>query len=254
MSADARPWEIVGSSVVGTSHTRRHLPCQDAHAFALLEDGTLLLAVGDGAGSASRSEEGSRLAVRSSLEFLERQMADAVPIEDWEWEDLLRHTLDHARGVLVEYAGEGPLRELATTLLIVVMTKETMATLQVGDGAIVCRELSGDYRVLTPVTDAEYVNVTNFITGESFQHDALCTVQPAGEIDALAVFSDGLQFVAISYPQNVAHAGFFDPLFSFTATAGGDASDLEALLSSARINERTDDDKTLVLAVRHAIA
>ena len=127
-----------------------------------------------------------------------------------------------------------------------------MATLQVGDGALVCRHHGGALRVLTPVTDSEYINVTNFITGSTFQQDALCTVLPAAEIDAIAVFTDGLQYVAISYPQNIAHEPFFGPLFAFAGRANGDASDLETLLNSARINEKTDDDKTLLLAVRHA--
>lgn len=245
-------WKMIGSSVVGTSHVRHALPCQDAHRFALLPNGTLLLAVADGAGSASRSAEGSSLAVQSSVDFLSTHLATDAPAEEWKWDDLLRQTLDHARSALEAHAGSGPLRELATTLLLAVVTEHTLATLQVGDGALVCRQLGGALRVLTPVTESEYINVTSFITGSTYQQDALCTVLPAAEIDALAVFTDGLQYVAISYPRNIAHAPFFEPLFAFAERANGDASDLEALLNSARINEKTDDDKTLLLAVRHA--
>ena len=245
-------WKVVGSSVVGTSHVRRGVPCQDAHGFARLPGGGLLLAVADGAGSASRSAEGSSLAVESSLSFLAAQLAVSTPAEDWAWDDLLRQTLDHARQALEAHAGAGSVRELATTLLLAVVTEGTLATLQVGDGALVCRQLDGALRVLTPVTDSEYINVTNFITGSTFQQDAVCTVLPAAEIDALAVFTDGLQYVAIAYPQNAAYGPFFEPLFAFAEGANGDASDLEALLNSARICEKTDDDKTMLLAVRHA--
>lgn len=247
-------WKIVGSSVVGTSHVRLELPCQDAHGFALLPNGTLLLAVADGAGSASRAAEGSSLAIRSSLDFLASQLADSAPTEDWEWDDLLRQTLDHTHHALAAHADSGLLRELATTLLLAVVTEHTFATLQVGDGAFVCRQLGGALRVLTPVTDSEYINVTNFITGSTYQQDALCSVLPAAEINAIAAFTDGLQYVAISYPQNLAHEPFFGPLFAFAEKADGDASDLEALLTSPRILEKTDDDKTLVLAVRRATA
>ncbi len=247
-------WKIVGSSVVGTSHVRLELPCQDAHGFVLLPDGILLLAVADGAGSASRSAEGSSLAVRSSLDFLAAQLATSAPAEDWEWNDLLRHTLDHARQALEAQADPGLLHELATTLLLAVVTENTFATLQVGDGALVSRQLGGALRVLTPVTDSEYINVTSFITGPAYQQDALCTVLPAAAVDALAVFTDGLQYVAISYPQNLAHEPFFGPLFAFAETADGNASDLDALLRSPRILEKTDDDKTLLLAVRRATA
>ncbi len=244
-------WKIVGSSVVGTSHVRLELPCQDAHGSMLLPNGTLLLAVADGAGSASRAAEGASLAVQSSLDWLASKLATSEPGEDWEWEELLRQTLDHARHALEAQAGSGLLRELATTLLLAIASENTLATLQVGDGALVCR-LGGVLRVLTPVTDSEYINVTHFITGSTYAQDAVCTVLPAAEIDAIAAFTDGLQYVAISYPQNLAHEPFFGPLFTFAENARGDASELEALLGSPRILEKTDDDKTLLLAVRHA--
>ena len=57
-------WQIVAASVAGTSHRKIGRGCDDAHAYLQLDNGTLLLAVTDGAGSAKRSAEGARCLVR----------------------------------------------------------------------------------------------------------------------------------------------------------------------------------------------
>ncbi len=248
----SQTWSVVGASVAGSGHVRKGRPCEDAHGYRTLADGTLLLAVADGAGSAPRAEEGSRLAVAAGLAALERRLEEQRPLEDFAWEDLLREALDNARAALLAEAGQASLDDFATTLLLASISESTLATLQVGDGAIVCRETGGVLRVLTPVKTEEFVNVTRFITGSGYQEDALCTVLLAADVDGLALFTDGLQYLAIEYPQNEAFAPFFRPLFSFAERAGGDATDLEATLRSEEVENRTDDDKTMLLAVRHA--
>src|SRR5215469_2781463 len=70
MTSASATWKIVSSSVTGTSHAKTGLPCQDAHGGLTLPDGTLLFAVADGAGSASRADHGSQIAAKDALEFL----------------------------------------------------------------------------------------------------------------------------------------------------------------------------------------
>ena len=48
-------WRIVGASVQGTSHQKDDIPCQDAHGYRVLLSGAIVVAVADGAGTASRS-------------------------------------------------------------------------------------------------------------------------------------------------------------------------------------------------------
>ena len=74
-------------------------------------------------------------------------------------------------------------------------------------------------------------------------------------IDEVALFSDGLQRLALHYQTRTAHAGFFKPMLATLRAAPADAleslsTQLAAYLSSPAVNERTDDDKTLVLATR----
>src|SRR5438876_7437042 len=58
LSPSASVWRRLGASVIGSGHISRGVECQDAHGVAELPDGTLVIAVADGAGSARRSAEG----------------------------------------------------------------------------------------------------------------------------------------------------------------------------------------------------
>ena len=70
----------------------------------------------------------------------------------------------------------------------------------------------------------------------------------------LAVLTDGLQMLALDFGQAKVHDRFFAPLFR-TLKNGPDEETLRASLlefmDSKRVNDRTDDDKTLLLATRN---
>lgn len=243
-------WNVLGSSVVGTSHLERNFPCQDASASIVLPDQTLIIAVADGAGSASRSEEGAVRAVHSSLNYLSIQLETHKPEDEEQWRVLLESTLKQVRTAVETLAGDGELRELGSTLLLVVATEEWLVTLQLGDGGIVSRDSTGGLQVLTIPGDSEYINETSFITSNAYLSEAHYSARPASDVNAVAVFTDGIQFIALRYADNTAHPPFFDPLFEFVAQPNANANELNALLTSDRLNQMTDDDKTLVLAVR----
>ena len=64
--------------------------------------------------------------------------------------------------------------------------------------------------------------------------------------------SDRLIRLALKMPCQEPHTPFFQPLFQFARAAFAEAEavrQLEAFLQSERVNARTDDDKTLVLAI-----
>lgn len=253
MQLDSGTWLAVGTSVIGTSHMARQGVCDDAHFGAALDDGTLLLAVADGAGSAVRSAAGALRAVQSAVAYLANRLASARPGHASDWEELLRETLAATQKQVAALADEtdgARLRDFATTLLLAAANTDHVATLQVGDGAIVLRSIHGTLEVLSPAATSEYINETNFLTSESGLRDALITVRPAQAIDAMALLTDGVEFLAIEQASNTAHAPFFAPLFQFAADPEADAEQIAAMLASDRVNERTDDDKTLVLAAR----
>src|SRR5208282_2256447 len=98
----------------------------------------------------------------------------------------------------------------------------------------------------------EYANTTCFLTDPHYETEMAFFFEDE-RVDQVALFTDGLQMLALNYAEKTGHSPFFLPLFQKLADAPSSEELVEPLnrfLDSPRVNERTDDDKTLVLAVR----
>jgi hypothetical protein len=243
-------WRVIGASVQGTAHRRLDAPCQDACGWRVLDD-VLIVAVADGAGSAAEAHAGAQAAVAAALDAL---AARACPPDATSSEGHVRAAFARALDALTTLAAqtELPLAQFACTLACAVATPDGTLTGSLGDGALVAESEGALRLVSAPPQRGEYANETHFLT----QEGALERVQiahTAGGTSALAATTDGLLRLALRLPDYAPHAPFFGPLFAFAR----EASDLEAaqtelgvFLDSERVNARSDDDKTLVLAVR----
>ena len=97
--------------------------------------------------------------------------------------------------------------------------------------------------------------MTCFVTeDDAFEHlhAEVSSVAPS----EVALFSDGIQRLALVYSSKTAHQPFFEPMFARLNEANLKECDvlseqLSTFLGSPAVNERTDDDKTLVLAARN---
>lgn len=233
-------WRTVGASAAGSAHLHNGTPCQDAFAVGTTASGHLVVAVADGAGSASRSEEGAQAAVGAAVAFLSAAEVDA-PLEE-----MVADAVRAARCAVHAAAGDADASELATTLTVIVAADAGIACAQVGDGAAVIRR-DGALVLVDPVERGEYLNETCFLTSSGWREELrVASIESAG-VDAIAVMTDGLQLLALDLVSQVPHPGFFVPLFDW-AERGGEAEELGAFLASERVCSRTDDDKTLVLA------
>jgi hypothetical protein len=100
----------------------------------------------------------------------------------------------------------------------------------------------------------EYENTTVFVTqDEALEHLQFEIVDRP--IRKVAVFTDGIQRLALDLHNHVPHGPFFSAMFSRLSTcppgrAEQVTDDLRDFLGSERVNNRTDDDKTLVIALR----
>src|SRR4051794_32809250 len=155
MGVGLATWRALGASVAGAGHRARGVGCEDASAVELLDDGTLLVAVADGAGSAPRASEGSTRAVAAAMAAL-RSGADLCAV------------MHAARGSLEPVAAGDRLRDLATTLLVVRATPAGVDTAQVGDGAVVVRR-GESLEVVAADAKGEYLNETVFLTSEAWR-------------------------------------------------------------------------------------
>jgi serine/threonine protein phosphatase PrpC len=234
------------------------MPCQDASEIRVCEGGlegsVLVLVVSDGAGSAPMSQEGSLRAVRSVIQSATNYFAEGRAVAELD-ESELRRWFEIARLTLEDEAlsEERPVRDYACTLLCAVIDDRTAAYAQLGDGAIVAG-CGDDVEAMFWPQQGEFANTTYFITHP--EHFTRMTTRVHAEVpERLALMSDGLQNLALRFADQTAHAGFFSPLFDgLKRQPEGQAEalldPLQEFLDSPRINARTDDDKSLLLAVR----
>jgi len=267
MAEAAGAWRVLAASLAGTSHIATGLPCQDAHGWRELPGGLLIAAVADGAGSASRSDEGAAIAVEAALdELTARLIAGDVdcgpepgqgPDPDLDLDQAssavaLRAAFAAAReALLARAAAEGfPARDLACTLALAVVDAQALTAAQVGDGAVLARHADGTWQSLLEPQKGEYANeVLLLIAPEALQRMSLAQV-PAPE--AMVLSTDGLIRLMLRLPGGEPHPAFLDPLVAFARQAADLAAarrGLRSFLGSERVCGRTDDDKTLLIAL-----
>ena len=125
-------WSVVAVSLEGTSHQKHDLPCQDAHFWQVVGDRILVAGVAYGAGSVSLSEVGSLLAVQTAVKGVASKITESsIPDSDEGWKVLLNSGLEDALAALQAEAElrQINVRELSTTLLIVVATPDIVAAI-----------------------------------------------------------------------------------------------------------------------------
>ncbi len=248
-------WRVVCASVVGTSHTCSGTPCQDscwAQVNSLLEKTPLLsIFVSDGAGSASRGGEGAELAIEAAATFT-AQILDRgeFGLNDALATDLVMAVRERIYAVAETTCLKA--RDYACTFIGVLSSPIGTLVLQIGDGGVVVDVGTGLEVALVPMS-GEYANMTHFITDE----DAITVLATKTYLDRalrVAVFTDGIQRLALNMANNTPHEPFFTPFFNVMAKTSAEQEDqlqqlLVKFLGSQAVNERTDDDKTLALAV-----
>jgi hypothetical protein len=241
-------WRHFCTSVRGASHIENAVPCQDASALSVLGD-TVILALSDGAGSASQAERGANLVVRFWLEhfrgLLEGQPDAAALLAACTQTDieLLLKRIHDAVGAEAE-ALEVEAGEFSATLLGAVVTPTQALVAQVGDGGWVAL-MNGVWGCLTWPTGGEFVGQTTFATSDAAA-SALQFVRLAKAPEALVGFTDGLERLLLDFQTRLPATGFFLPaLRSFKQNPVQFPFQLKEYLASDEVCARTDDDKSL---------
>jgi len=212
----------------------------------------LSILVSDGAGGASRGGDGAELAIQAAAGFLanKRQQGE-FGLSDSLASDLVAAVREEIYAT-AETNGLRA-RDFACTFLGVLSSPLGSLVLQIGDGGVVVDAGAGLEVAVVPMM-GEYANMTHFVTDE----DAVSVFETKTFPDPIlrvAAFSDGIQRLALNLADNTPHEPFFTPFFNSMEKATDEQEEqLHALLvkflGSAAVNERTDDDKTLALAVR----
>jgi hypothetical protein len=251
-------WRIALASVIGTSHVGSGTPCQDSSACELIEsaDGGLLAAVVcDGAGSAAHSDIGSLLAATIFTELVRAFAAEGGRLEDIT-ADLAASWVGQIAGA-IEAAADNtshPVRDYACTFLAAIIGPRSAAFIQIGDGAIVVSQGQDDgwSWVFWP-QHGEFTNSTNFIVSPDVANLIEFNLT-LGRIEEVAMFSDGLENLVLHHATRTVHAPFFEAMLppvrrmQNTGLSKELSEELAKYLASPKVNEKTDDDKSLILA------
>jgi hypothetical protein len=259
---NGRCWLVTAASQAGMTHVGRGEPCADA--FAIGEIGAVLvLALADGAGSARFGGQAARFAVQEAVRVSRALYPNGS--EEREPCEFLRevfrgtlagllHQISAWRDALAE-----PLRlsDYHTTLLLAVVSDSHLLVGNIGDGWLIARGGDGIARAVAPPPRGEYCNETFFLTSEHAIEDAVCEAVSSGDLDAIALLSDGTSWFAVDLEARQPGQALFDNLFRFAADreipVERKNEDLADFLASDLVCRKTDDDTTLMLAVRMEI-
>jgi hypothetical protein len=250
----SRGWGYASASVIGTSHLKTpDETCQDSNLCAYLPSVDAFVGVvSDGAGSASHGADGSMIACEVVLD--ECAGAGLVDIHSREFSI---DVIGSVRNRILSTANGLGLRErdFACTMLVAIIGKERSSFWQIGDGAICFRLLNeSPFRFAFWPSKGEYANVTEFVTDADFL-SALNFDSGEYPVADIALFSDGLERLALDFNANEVHTPFLAGLFPYLhRRQEGRLHDMDeqlaSFLGSERVNKCTDDDKTLILATR----
>lgn len=249
-------WAWAAAGCRGTSHERSGVRLQDAHTCftpTRKSNDIFVSIVSDGAGSAAMGGQGASLICRAVGAGARRhfQSESALPtdvqVETW---------IDAARDliyVVAQRRGAAP-RDFAATIVCAISNGNETLIAHVGDGCAVFKDTTlNEWNAITWPDHGEYASTTTFVTDDPAPK--LRINRHNGPVGALVLFSDGLERLALDFVGKQPFSPFFEsvcrPLLGIAAGRSRSLSEqLKLYLNSAPINERTDDDKTLVLAVR----
>jgi hypothetical protein len=261
-------WLIGKAAVQGVSHLAAGVPCQDYCEVETSPDGRwLVAAISDGAGSAAKAAEGAQIVAQSIVRGLIGEVARLERDGPGLWlKDRVYSILLDTRERLRRTGDD--IRDYHCTLVGTFIGPTGGILFHVGDGAAIASRIKLVARAQAQVQElqlwndvvfsepenGEYANETFFITQDDWIKHLRGNILSPG-VDIVALMTDGAMPFAIQ--QGQPNAPFMDPLIGQMLRAG-DAAERDAILqkylSLPKANEVTNDDKTLMIAIRRDMA
>jgi hypothetical protein len=241
------------ASVIGTSHLKAGTRKQDWLRSVQLKTALGKVSfsiVSDGAGSASMGGEGAALICYSVTQRIREhfKVSSDIPTDDqiWTW-------IDGARELINECAQKRNLqrREFSATLVALLVTPTDVLAFHIGDGSIVARNSEQQWVPLSWPETGEYASTTYFLIDDPAPKLRIARFK--NEFNAFSLFSDGIENLALDFKMLSPHPPFFNSILrplDETDKAGkitNLSSALANFLNTSKINDRTDDDKSLII-------
>jgi hypothetical protein len=244
---DGERWKVRASTILGASHERKNVPCQDA--FAAWSDGPRCIAVvADGAGSAPRGGEGAERAAQVIVACLSARPAGSGTRE------AIRAAMREARTVLsneATLAGE-KLRSFATTVVGGVLQGGHGLFFHLGDGLALAFGGAPPYvlRAASHGTPSEFANISSFLTDADWEQNLVFT--PVRSASCAMLMTDGFSPFAVG-SDGQPKLRFCEPILDFMERHPGEvgARALADMMNREIVRKTSGDDCTLLWAGRH---
>lgn len=238
--------DIVAASKRGRSHAQEAKPRDDFYRMKHMDNGWYIMAVGDGAGSAQYSREGSRIACTTVVDYCQTQLLASEDFDEHiltynEYKDeaesdarkmvgdyiykIVGTAAFKAHKAINEEAAQRniPSKKYATTLLLAICKKFTfgwfVASFWVGDGAICLYDKNAHTAKLLGIPDeGEFAGQTRFITMPEIFKDATELYQRlrfniVPDFTALFLMTDGVSDPKFETDANLINPDKWDDLW-----------------------------------------
>jgi hypothetical protein len=199
-------WIVTKASVIGKSHLEDNNPCQDAHSCSFFEnENFLIVAVSDGAGSASHSHLGSGIVVEQAIQRFAKVIIsnkfNLSPPEFPEWrersaqifKDIFEYMKIFSKTENILY------KSLAATAIVIIITDYGLLSAHIGDGRAGYRNSKGEWHSCIKPFKGELANETVFITSDIWDNNDLGEYIESRiiveSIDAFTLLTDGCENV-----------------------------------------------------------
>jgi hypothetical protein len=253
-------WKIKKSSFVGTNHQEQGKGCQDYASYYLApNDNYVIGAVADGAGSAKHSEIGAKIAVEEVINYFKEILYPKSINNENQAREKFTQVLDCVLFKLKEEAKNKGflLSDLNSTLLVFIATTNWFASMQIGDGLIIIKPKNGEYELVFKPDKGEYVNQTTFVTSSDAKERMQLRFQSIN-LSFICLTTDWCENISVTKAQESwkPKQDFFEALENCLLEKKSNINyqhftpeSIDKLLTSAKINQEIDDDKTLLLCV-----
>lgn len=184
-------WNSIQCAVQGRGHIKDEIPCQDK-TYYLFENDISVIALADGAGSASMSHFGAEFVTHKICELLTQQF------------DIYFNEDDGAtvKRVIVGILMEGlenlakelncEIKDLASTLLVVSVYDGKYIILHIGDGVIGYVK-NDELKIASHPENGEFVNTTVFVTSKDVFPTMKIMKGKLNGITGFVLMSDGTE-------------------------------------------------------------
>ena len=281
---DIDNWSVIGTSVIGNSHISMNLPCQDNCKYEYIGDGWGIAVTSDGAGSAKRSEIGSKIVVERAIVHFKKLIEE----QGWKqnkklptnavWMRLAYDILHQIYQEIISFAKIKGLacKDLSATVIVLIHTPMGVLCTHIGDGRAGYRNASGEWKALFMPHKGDEANQTIFITSDFWSvhnytmSDVLVpeSIVINDDITAFTLMSDGCEYTAWQsnhfdnernkyYDPNKPYDKFYESLAATLIKYHKESVDInrrkeqwqQFLIDGNKSLQKEPDDKTLILGV-----